>query len=90
MTSEQLTAAGFILCTEKPGPHWPGNTFAPLYVRRLARGPAIYVQCRLERPNEVLAFVGDWARPEHYCQGSISSVEQLLDQLDLEATLLGG
>lgn len=89
MTPEQLSAAGFSLCLEKPSPYWPGDAYAPLYVRRLPAGSAIYVQCRLERPDEVLAFVGDWARPEHYCQGTIRSLEQLLQQLNLEVAALG-
>ena len=89
MTPEQLTAAGFQPCTESPGRNWPGDAFAPLYVRRLPAGRAIYVQCRLERPDEVLAFVGDWERPEHYCQGTISSLEQLLEQLQLGAAVFG-
>lgn len=88
MTPEQLTAAGFSPCATLPGPYWPGDTFAPLYVRRLVSGMIIYVQCPLERPDEVVAFVGDWARPQHYCQGQVRSVEQLLRQLGLEEAAL--
>ena len=85
MTPEQLTAAGFQLCASSPGPYWPGDAFAPLYVRSQGPGrPAIYVQCPLERPDEVVAFVGDWARPQHYCQGVVLNMEQLLQQLGLE------
>jgi hypothetical protein len=83
MTPEQLTAAGFLPCDPSPAPYWPGDAFTPLYVRHLPPGPAIYVYCPLERPDDVVAFVGDWARPDHYCEGRFTSIEQLLHQLGL-------
>ena len=83
MTPEQLTAAGFRPCATSPGPYWPGDAFAPLYMRYLSQGLAIYVYCPLERPEEVIAFVGDWNRPQRYCEGVVSSVEQLLSRLGL-------
>ncbi len=85
MTPDQLTAAGFRPCATSPGPYWPGDDFAPLYVRRLPQGPAIYVYCPLERPEEVIAFVGDWNRPQHYCEGVVNTVEQLMSRLGLQA-----
>lgn len=84
MTPELLTAAGFRPCVKSPKPFWPGDEFAPLYMRRLAWGPALYVHCPLETPDEVVAFVGDWARPQRYCHGMIRTMEQLLRQLGFE------
>jgi hypothetical protein len=88
MTPELLAAAGFRPCAKSPKPFWPGDEFAPLYMRRLSRGPAIYVHCPLERPEEVVAFVGDWDRPQRYCEGSIGSVEHLMHQLGFEMGVL--
>lgn len=83
MSPEQLTAAGFRPC-EAPNPFWPGDIFAPLYMRRLPQGSTLYVHCPLEHPDEVLAFVGDWSRPLRYCRGVIGNMSQLLHQLGLE------
>jgi hypothetical protein len=88
MNPDQLTAAGFDPCLIVPGLHWPGDEFAPLYVRYLPTGPGLYAHCPLERPEEVVAFVGDWSRPLRYWQGPAQSLEQLLGQLGLDAAVL--
>ena len=87
MTPDQLTAAGFRPVQIAPRLHWPGDAFAPLYVRHLPLGPSVYAHCPLERPNEVVAFVGDWTKPLRYWQGLAPTVGQLLRRLGLRASL---
>lgn len=88
MTPDQLTAAGFRPCAHSPGSYWPGDAFAPLYVRELPAEPSLYVHCPLERPEEGISFIGDWSRPQCYWQGTVPNMEQLLLHLDLATSPL--
>lgn len=83
MTLTDFCAAGFVPCPSPP-PCWqrePGT----FYTRMQAQGAA-YVRylSQTGQPEEIEAFVGDWARPwaYWYCWGCGATLSQLLRRLD--------
>ena len=80
MTPEEFYAAGFLACPVPP-PCWqrePGT----FYMRAQDQGAA-YVRYLAGLPDEVEAFVGEWARPwtYWYCWGCGATLNQLLRRL---------
>ena len=81
MTPEEFYAAGFSSCLLPP-PCWQQDA-GTFYVRTQEQGAA-YVRYSAGWPDEIEAFVGDWAHPwtYWYCWGCGATLSQLLSRLN--------